>query len=1233
MTTRRRVGGRIGRVVLALTMVIGVVGSIVGVAVSTSSTAEARPSADGYYYFETPWTRGPFASSDPSHIAYTGSNEPLRWFSGGRRIPLTAQEDQSLGTLDQLARTYIVEETASVSGITGGTASVSTFGNDIHVRCVTPDTPFGYCTVPSGSYTVTLNWTWAGYDARCYYAWLASGEYSNPCSTRVVSDTVTRTMVAGRPADNTTTTVQYPPVSAFAYRQRPDDRFTFDFESRSSDVEDPSTNLAHRWSFGDGAVSTVRNASHRYERAGTYTVSLEVTDSSGRSDTSTQEIVIANSLVVNSTGDDPAIDPVRRGCDTGAKVGEDPECTLRAALDAVGSGGGDITFAIPGGGTPTISAASALPPITGPVSIDGTTQPGGWVGVAVAAPTGLQADGGSLEMHGLAVRAAENSISLRGGSGHMISGNRLGTTVDGNASAGQSGYAVVTRAAKTEVANNVLAGQAGIGSMAAGTTVRGNSIGVSASGAAFGDLVGGVLVLGAGATVAENVIAADDVAVAVSGAGATGAVVDANRIGVSRSGADIEGVGEGIRIDGSPGAKVTGNQIRADGGAAIAVSGSKQSTTDAATGALDFENVWSTPLAGPVTGGGTTISGNTIDGGEPTYGIAAWAGATGVIVDANTVTADTHEHVAIRSGAGHRVTGNQLGTAVMPASIGIHLDQVGGAAVGGTGAAANRVVTNDVGIDVSGTSTGVSVTGNTVVGAAGVDDSVGVRVGEAATGTKVDTNTVDRAATAIASGADQAELTGNTVSAASATGLASTGDRAVLRSNVVVGSGIGAEVDGSQVVVERNRLGVTTAGAVSGNAATGLAVRGGSVRAERNLVAGSKGDGVTVAAGASADLRANRIWATTGAPLVVADGPPTPSLLGAIRQGTGDDVRTTLVVRDLPDVGGGRVEVFANDDCADPEAQHLLETVRTTRPGQTHRVITIRGSAGRDHYTVTYTSPDGKTSNLSSCASVGSQPDGDGDGSVDMLDGALGFEGDPTRAVVVTDDERLLLVWAAGGGNLERVQLGADPAPGEHPAGWQLAYGALGFRVAGLEPGAATKVALVAVEDGQTAGTSYWKYGPAQPGATPTWFRFDPDEATGTGASLVTMDVLGELRRAWVLDLRDGARGDSDGGANGSITDPGGPVLAEGEPEPAVPEEPVVITTTSAVTPTTVASPSGSSGSGSTGTATTSGGAARGALARTGADSRSPLVIGAGLLVAGGAFLVVRRRREVGAAS
>jgi PKD repeat protein len=49
-----------------------------------------------------------------------------------------------------------------------------------------------------------------------------------------------------------------------------------------------------RWSFGDGTSSRLKNPSHKYKKAGTYTVKLTVKDSAGK----TAQVEKTNLIVV-----------------------------------------------------------------------------------------------------------------------------------------------------------------------------------------------------------------------------------------------------------------------------------------------------------------------------------------------------------------------------------------------------------------------------------------------------------------------------------------------------------------------------------------------------------------------------------------------------------------------------------------------------------------------------------------------------------------------------------------------------------------------------------------------------------------------------------------------------------------------------------------------------------------------------------------------------------------------
>ncbi|HEY6045685.1 MAG TPA: hypothetical protein VIU65_03725, partial [Pyrinomonadaceae bacterium] len=118
----------------------------------------------------------------------------------------------------------------------------------------------------------------------------------------------------------------------------------------------------------------------------------------------------------------------------------------QAILDANFSAGPDmIVFNIPGAGVHSITPASALPAITDPVTIDGTTQPG-FAGSpiielsgAIAGPTnGLDISAGSSTVRGLVINQFGNGIFLEKDGGNVIEGNFIGTDVTGTQNLGNS---------------------------------------------------------------------------------------------------------------------------------------------------------------------------------------------------------------------------------------------------------------------------------------------------------------------------------------------------------------------------------------------------------------------------------------------------------------------------------------------------------------------------------------------------------------------------------------------------------------------------------------------------------------------------------------------------------------------------------------------------------------------------------------------------------------------------
>lgn len=82
-------------------------------------------------------------------------------------------------------------------------------------------------------------------------------------------------------------------------------------------------------------------------------------------------------LIVNSSADRADASLADDVCDTGQTVDEEPECTLRAAIETANLYGGlvSIAFNIPGPAPHFIQPQSPLPEILVPAFIDGTSQP------------------------------------------------------------------------------------------------------------------------------------------------------------------------------------------------------------------------------------------------------------------------------------------------------------------------------------------------------------------------------------------------------------------------------------------------------------------------------------------------------------------------------------------------------------------------------------------------------------------------------------------------------------------------------------------------------------------------------------------------------------------------------------------------------------------------------------------------------------------------------------------
>ncbi|MEA2204292.1 MAG: hypothetical protein QOE77_1068 [Blastocatellia bacterium] len=304
-------------------------------------------------------------------------------------------------------------------------------------------------------------------------------------------------------------------------------------------------------------------------------------------------------------------------------------------LDANATAGTDtITFNIPGGGIQTINLLVALPEVTDPVIIDGTTQPGysgsplvelNGASVSGGNGYGLVLKGGDSTVRGLAIgRFSAGGIWLNSSNNNTIQGNYIGLDPTGT----------IKRANPIGIlfsssSNNLIGGV----TAAARNVISGN-----------GD---GVAVTGTNNVVQGNFIGTDPTGTIALGNGTSGVSISGspaftnNLIGGTAAGAGnlISGNQRGVYLF-SPGNSVQGNLIGTD------VTGTKKlgnSTGINATGA-------NTLIGGLTPGSRNVISGNSADG--------VVFGGAGSRLQGNFIGTDITGSVALGNGGSGVVAGN-----------------------------------------------------------------------------------------------------------------------------------------------------------------------------------------------------------------------------------------------------------------------------------------------------------------------------------------------------------------------------------------------------------------------------------------------------------------------------------------------------------------------------------------------------------------------------------------------
>ncbi len=226
--------------------------------------------------------------------------------------------DGNTSTVQQPRHSYSADGTYTVTLTVwdddGATASIA---KDIEIQNVPPTANFTYTPVqPTDLDAVAFNasastddgditgYTWSFGDNESGNGMTASHIYPDD-GTYTVTLTVTDDDGATDSCSRNVTIDNVPPVADFQYRVYESNLYIAVEDNGSRDPD--GVIEAWQWSFGDGTTANGTSARHTYSEAGSYQVTLQVTDDDGATNTTSIQIPVGVFLSANFTHEtDPA---------------------------------------------------------------------------------------------------------------------------------------------------------------------------------------------------------------------------------------------------------------------------------------------------------------------------------------------------------------------------------------------------------------------------------------------------------------------------------------------------------------------------------------------------------------------------------------------------------------------------------------------------------------------------------------------------------------------------------------------------------------------------------------------------------------------------------------------------------------------------------------------------------------------------------------------------------------
>jgi titin len=556
----------------------------------------------------------------------------------------------------------------------------------------------------------------------------------------------------------------------------------------------------------------------------------------------------------------PTVFTVSTTADMGA--GSLRQAILDANADTTGTN--TIRFAIPGSRVHTIQPASDLPASTGPLLIDGSTQPGyagcpliELDGSLVPSPAvGLSVQGGNSTLEALVInRFTTSCIDLSGKGGDTVLSNYLGTDTTGTTGlAGGLGVHVTS-------ANNTIGGTA----TGAGNLISGNvndAIDVLGS----GNLIQGNR-LGTDVT-GSRVLAPNRAGISVRGAQASN-----NTIGGTASGAGNLIAGfirfAGIDLESCSGTVIQGNKIGTD------ITGTQALANKVGVVQIGGSG---TTLGGTTAGAGNLISGNSLINADLNTSTASLVQGNRIGTDATGTTALDTTSSGVN---GLDVTGNNCtigGTATGAGNL-ISGNSGTGLNLGGT--QGSMVLGNLIGTDLTGSKAipnwqdGVDIYASSVTVGGSSPGAGNLLSGNLQAGIRVARGSVaviqgNRIGTDVTG----TRAVGNAVGVAggfsSLSGITTLGGTQVNQGNLISGNTVtGVQVLGFGMLVEGNRIGTDASGSQAVPNGDGVTVVnyiinsnvtiGGTAPGAGNLISGNTGNGILLSSTDGTVIQGNQI--------------------------------------------------------------------------------------------------------------------------------------------------------------------------------------------------------------------------------------------------------------------------------------------------------------------------------------------------------------------------------------